>query len=375
VATTASPSLLETEAWGAVDFLDTGDQYFHRLFAEISRAEKSVLLEYYIFQLDRLGRELLEVLSACQRKGVKVFLRVDGLGSRDNLQAIADFCGEAQIELEVFHPLPFEAPGAYFPVGFAKADTFLGRWKKINRRTHRKIAIVDERIAFTGGMNVKEYQAERFVGKKAWHDLSLRLEGPAVAELLHAFWFRPVKKNGFRHCLLNYSMKLRKERNEWISRSIRQSRARLWIVTPYFAPTPTMLFQLRLAARRGVDIRLVLSKKSDVLLSRLAAMGLYRKLMQWGIKVCEYEPSVLHRKLWIIDDLVLVGSTNLNHRSFIHDLELDVILRETKEVKRASELFEGDQAASTLVTLESLNDRSFYQRALSWLAGWFTYWL
>ena len=334
-----------------------------------------MLLEYYIFHLDRLGRELLEALCTCQRRGVKVFLRVDGLGSRDDLQAIADFCGEAQIELEVFHPLPFEAPGAYFPVGFAKSDTFLGRWKRINRRTHRKIAIIDERIAFTGGMNVKEYQAERFAGNQAWHDLSLRLEGPAVAELLHAFWFRPAKKNTFQHCLLNYSMKLRKGRNEWISRCIHQSSTRLWIVTPYFAPTPKMLYQMRLAARRGVDIRLVLSKKSDIQFSRLAAMGLYKKLIKWGIKVCEYEPSVLHRKLWLIDDLVLVGSTNLNHRSFIHDLELDVILRHEREVSKAGELFEGDQAASTLVTLEYLNDRPLFQRTLSWFAGWFTYWL
>lgn len=363
------------KAWSRVDFLDTGDGYFESLLQDFKNAKKSILLEYYIFHLDRLGKEILDTLCTCQARGVKVFLRLDGVGSRDDLHAIADFCAKGQIELEVFHPLPFEAPGAYFPVGFAKSDTFLGRWKLINRRTHRKIAIIDESIAFTGGMNIKEYQAERFAGNQAWHDLSLRLEGPAVSELLHAFWFRPARKFTFKHCLLNYSMRLRKSRNDWISRAIHRAQNSLWIVTPYFAPTPTMLYQLRVAAKRGVDIRLVLSKKSDIQFSRLAAMGLYKRLIKWGIKVCEYEPSVLHRKLWIIDEMVLVGSTNLNHRSFIHDLELDVILREKEYVEKSKELFLADQKSSNLITIEYLNNRPLYKRALSWIAGWFTYWL
>jgi len=362
-------------SWSRVDFLETGDSYFEALAKEFKTAKESVLLEFYIFRFDRLGKELLELLRDCQARGVKVFLRLDGVGSRDDIGPISDFCDNGNIELEIFHPLPFEAAGAYFPVGFAKADTFLTRLAFMNRRTHRKLVIVDGRVAFTGGMNIKEYQAERFIGKHAWHDLSLRLEGKGIKELIHAFWFRPSRDLTFESCLLNYSFRLRQARNNWISRSIYLSKEKLWIITPYFAPTPTMLYHLRMAAKRGVDIRLVLSKKSDIQLSRLAALGMYRKLLNWGIKVFDYEPSVLHRKLWIIDDLVLVGSTNLNHRSFIHDLELDVVLRSADHTRKAREMFLEDEKASIRVTEEYLDKRPLWKRALSWVAGWFTYWL
>ena len=245
----------------------------------------------------------------------------------------------------------------------------------INRRTHRKIVIVDEKIAFTGGMNIKEYQSERFSGAEAWHDLSLRLEGPGIREILHAFWFRPFKHFSFRSCLLNYSWRLRQARNNWISQAIKEARRRVWIITPYFAPTPAMLFQLRAAAKRGVEISLVLTRKTDVEVSRLAALGLYRNLLLKGIHICEYELAVEHRKLWVIDELALVGSTNLNHRSFLHDLELDVILREPENVREAERIFLKDRNASREVAEEYLKNLSWRERMLSWIAGWFSYWL
>lgn len=362
-------------AWSDVKFLATGDSYFTELLRRIQGAETSVLLEFYIFRMDPLGREILEALCACRDRGVKVFLRLDGVGSLNDLGGIESFCGERELELEIFHPLPFTKPGSYFPAGFAKADTFLTRWALINRRTHRKLVIIDEKIAFTGGMNIQREQSERFSGREAWHDLSVRVEGPGVGELVQAFWFRPFREFTYEHCLLNYSWRLRQGRNNFVSRSINQARERVWVISPYFAPPPNMLFQLRVAAKRGIDIRLIMGKKSDVFVSRLAAMGLYRKLLSWGIKVYEYEPSLLHRKLWVIDDISLVGSTNFNHRSFFHDLEIDVILRQPERVDEAKRLFLSDQEQSTRINEDFLQHLGWGSRLLSWVAGWFTYWL
>jgi cardiolipin synthase len=366
--------------WSKVEFLETGDSYFDALEEAFERAKNSILLEFYIFHMDRIGTEILEKVCAAQKWGVKVFMRLDGVGARDDLQKISDFCGRENIELEVFHPLPFESAGSYIPAGFAKADSFFSRWMLINRRTHRKIVIVDEQVAFVGGMNVKEYQSERIDGEKAWHDLSLRLEGPGVEDLLHAFWFRPFRNFAFRTftfraCLSNYSWRLRQAKNAWISKAIRGAQKRVWIITPYFAPPPAMLYNLRVAARGGVDIRIVLTKKSDVEVSRLAAMGLFRKMIQWGVKLFEYEPTLLHRKLWLIDDIALVGSSNLNHRSFIHDLEIDVILREPQFVEKTASIFAADQANSGKIGLDYLEKLSLREKILSWIAGWFVYWL
>ncbi|MGZ3695825.1 MAG: phospholipase D-like domain-containing protein [Bdellovibrionota bacterium] len=364
--------------WQKVEFYETGDSYYEAVVAEIAKAKRGVLLESYIFRMDHVGRRVLDALCAATGRGVKVFLRIDGVGSRLDLAAIASYCGEAKLDLEVFHPLPFTAPGAYHPSGLASADGFYSRWKMINRRSHRKLIIIDETVAFTGGRNIDEIQAEEFTGSAAWHDLSLRLEGPAIDDLVKAFWLKPFPifpKNPVRDFLLNYSWRLRQSRNKWFLRRLRKAQERIWIVTPYFSPTPLMLFQLRAAARRGLDVRIILSQKTDVMISRMAAVGLYHRLLSWGVRIFEYEPSLLHRKLWVVDQTAVIGSANFNHRSFIHDLEIDIVLREPPHVSRGAELFGSDQEKSLEIRKDQLAKQTFWTRLVSWFANWFSYWL
>lgn len=359
-------------AWTKVDFLETGSTFFHSLQSEIHRAQHSIFLEFYIFRFDSLGKEILWQLDQAKKRGVRVFLRVDGVGSAESLDEIEEFTKASKIEFEVYHPLPFSPRKGIF--GFHFADTLLTRFRLINRRTHRKLVIIDERIAFSGGMNVDHRHTETYFAKP-WHDLSVRLEGPSLRELLHAFWFRPFGKFVFRSTLVNYTWRLRKKRNSWFSKSIQNSQKRIWIITPYFTPPPTLLYQLKKAKARGVDIRLILSRDSDVFLSRMAALGLYRKVLHWGIQLFEMRNTILHRKLWIIDDVCVVGSTNFNHRSFLHDLELDVIFREPQETNKLEELFSQDQAVSTPVEEWQLEKLPTYKKIFSWLAGWLSYWL
>jgi len=361
--------------WSKVEYLETGDSYYLALLEDFRRAKTSILMESYIFHMDRVGRALLDEMCAAKARGVNVFLRVDGIGSRPDLSEISNYCDTEKLKLEVFHPLPFAPIGTYHSVGSKKADGFLARLKVMNRRSHRKIVIVDETIGYTGGRNVKENQSEALEGKEAWHDLSLKLEGEGVAELIEAFHFRPVHKHQFKDCLVNYSSKLRRDRNNWFAKQMKDSTRRLWITTPYFAPTPRMLLELRKAAKDGVDIRIILTKKIDVLVSRLAARGLYRRLLRWGIKVFEYQPSLLHRKMWVVDDIAIVGSANFNHRSLVHDLEIDVILREPGVVEKAAALSLEDQQASRSISLADMEKVNPLKRFVSWVAGWFTYWL
>lgn len=361
--------------WSKVEYLETGDSYYLALLEDFRRAQTSILMESYIFHLDRVGRALLEELCAAQARGVNVFLRVDGIGSSTDLAEISAFCSNEKLKLEVFHPLPFAPVGTYHSVGFKKADSFLNRLRVMNRRSHRKLVIIDNRIGYTGGRNVKENQSEALEGDQAWHDLSLRLEGDGVAELVEAFHFRPVHKREFKDCLVNYSSKLRRDRNNWLARQIKDAQKRLWITTPYFAPTPRMLLELRKAAKDGVDIRIILTRKIDVLISKLAARGMYRYLLHWGIRVYEYQPKLLHRKMWVIDELALVGSANFNHRSLVHDLEIDVILREPSVVAEAVRLSREDQQDSRAISRTDMEKVNPLKRFVSWMVGWFTYWL
>jgi cardiolipin synthase len=361
-------------AWTKVDFLETGATYFEALQLAIAQAKKSIYLEFYIFRFDSMGEEILFRLNEAKARGLRVFLRVDGVGSSDSLAELEKFCERAKIEFEIYHPLPFSKGKNFIFSKLQLADSFLTRWRLINRRTHRKLVIIDDEIGFTGGMNVDQRQSEKYTANP-WHDLSLRLEGQAIRELLHAFWFRPFGRFVFRYTLVNYNWLLRRKRNAWITKSIQQAQKRVWIITPYFTPPPKLLLELKKARAKGVDIRFILSRDSDVSLSRLAALGLYRKLLRWNISLFEFRNVILHRKLWIIDDVGLVGSTNFNHRSFLHDLELDIILREPAPIQQLEQIFLKDQQIASTVELEQMERIPNLKRILSWIAGWFSYWL
>ena len=362
-------------AWRNVDFYEEGDQYYRAILREIALATKSVLVEKYIFRFDETGQAVLKALAAAVRRGACAHLRVDGIGSRDHVPAMMSFCERNGIEFEVFHPLPFFARRRFTAQKVGKVESFFARFRWINRRTHRKLVIVDERVAFSGGRNIDDVESEARAGVDAWHDLSIRVTGDAVPALVHAFWLKKWRRQPSPHLLLNHDRRLRRSRNRWFHRQLRIARGRIWVVTPYFAPTPAMLYFLRQACRRGVDVRLVLPTKIDVPLSRWAARALYRHLLRWGVRIFEYQPRVLHRKLWVMDDVCVVGSGNLNHRSFMHDIELDVLLREPEALAHGKELFLKDQGDSAEVFPREFDRVSAFKLVVYWLASWLIYWL
>ena len=249
-------------AWTSVEFFPSGDGYYESVLETIAGATRSILIEKYIFRYDRTGIAFLEELAKARSRGVRVLLRVDGLGSREEIPSLKNFCARNRIEFEVFHPLPFA--GALRDRQLALFDTFLRRLRALNRRSHRKLVLVDGKVAYAGGRNIDDVESEKLSGPNAWHDLSVRAEGSSLRKLESAFWLWPFRRQPSRDFLLNYNWLLKLSRNSWFFRQLQESHKCFWVVTPYFAPTPAMLFQLRLAARRGVDVRLVLPSKIDV---------------------------------------------------------------------------------------------------------------
>ena len=214
----------------------------------------------------------------------------------------------------------------------------------LNRRTHRKYVVVDRELAFVGSQNVSNVHVKKFSGKQAWQDLGIVVKGPGLAFLQNAFdhawdrsytpegrrrWFRRKRAprlKPFSPVRLNLSPWLRRKFWRDLLYRIRNSKERIWITTPYLAPTRFLLRSLMKASRRGVDVRILLPASSDVFFMRWIATSYYRILVGNGVRVFEYKPRFLHAKSIVLDDWAILGTTNMNVRSFLHDLEVDIVV-------------------------------------------------
>ncbi|MGI8559906.1 MAG: cardiolipin synthase [Luteimonas sp.] len=312
-----------------VRLLVDGAAKYEALLADIRAATLHVHLEYYIYEPDRTGRALRDALVERARAGVKVRLLLDAVGSAGARNFFGDLI-DAGGELAWFHPLRF------------------GRvWQRpwLNLRTHRKIVVIDGRIAYTGGMNVTDEQDER-LGDAAYRDLHLRLEGDAVRVLQGVFaedWAYATGGHDFLADLARETPAGRRDPiathvlvsgpdSSWepIHRlhvaAIYAARERVWLTTPYFVPGEAAMMALTSAALGGIDVRLLVPRMSDSRLVTLAARSYYGPLLRAGVKVYEYGPRLLHSKSLLVDDhFALIGSANFDHRSFRLNFEVSLL--------------------------------------------------
>ncbi|MBO9668258.1 MAG: phosphatidylserine/phosphatidylglycerophosphate/cardiolipin synthase family protein [Bdellovibrio sp.] len=326
------------ESWSQVQIFHTGDAYFSSLLQDIQVAQKSISIECYIFEMDRLTENILRELSKAQQRGVSVKLVIDGFGSYYAIPLLSRFCQQHHIELRIFHALPYPSTWLRRIPAFNKISQ-ASWWRRMNRRNHRKITIIDEKVAYLGSMNFTEVHCEKYVGNSAWRDTGARVEGPPVFPLVRAFqvtYLRTIytgllalanrlraPANMFNTAVqLNTTTRMRRYLYRHILREINHSQKRLYITTAYFLPKRSVLKALLKAAERGVDVRLLLPGKTDVPFSKWASFFLVRFLLQKKLPIYEYQKSILHAKTMIIDDQVYVGSFNLNYRSLFHDLEV-----------------------------------------------------
>ena len=331
---------MKVRAWDQEEIYFERDDYFESLFRAIDAASRSVDLETYIFEWDRIGLRMIERLRAASERGVRVRVVLDGVGTWFTQDRISKAFEGSRVELKLFHPFTW--------FGFT--------FSQFNRRLHRKVCIVDQRICYVGSFNICDLPNR---------DTSVRLRGGAIWVFVHAIerlWkkgagFSKGGKRGFSLVRLNETKKMRRICNHDLTRRIRTSRNRIWITNAYFVPPLFLLRELCYAGLRGVDVRLLLPAQPDHAFMKLMATAFYRTLILSGVRVYEYRAAFLHAKTWLVDDWALVGSTNLNHRSLIHDLEVDVVLLRSDSRLRLAGRFEQDLGQSIEMKLEHLKDR------------------
>jgi len=333
------PSSAEPAA-PAADFqwLRTGQEALAAMLNAIQEAKRSIRLETYIFHAGPVAEEFREALVAACQRGVKVQVLLDALGS-------------ISLSTAFWEPLiKFGGEFAWFnPIS-------LKRW---SYRDHRKILVMDDRLAVIGGFNIAdEYNGDGVT--RGWRDLGLCATGPVVQELSHSFDMFFARAS-FKHSRLQ---RLRKAANKvaegqnWklvlsgpgrhhgeLRRTLGKdlSRARsVRLICAYFLPTWRLRKELLRVCKRGGRVQLILAGKSDVVLSQLASRRLYRMLMRSGVEIYEYQPQILHAKLFIFDDITYVGSANLDVRSLRINYELIVRIQDSKLAAEAVEVFDND---------------------------------
>lgn len=373
--------------WTSEIIYESGDRYFADLLAAIDSAESSVWLETYIFEAGPLAERILAALIKARARGLSVRIIIDGLGSADWTSEKIENLAARGIDVFVFHPLPWQRRELSWHHVLLRLREFFGR---LNQRQHRKVCIIDQKKAFAGGMNISLQHCREFVGVKAWRDFGVQVEGSGVASLVeaHEILRRRCRQDLFSTWLETRKLKKRhplvraNDRRIWRRQLMRNlvqrvyhSERRVWLVSPYFVPNRQLLRALRFSAWMGVDVRVLLPRQSDVAISRWLNQAFYRQLVGAGVRIYEYLPAVLHGKVVQIDDFVTIGSSNLNHRSLQHDLELDLVIKEEQNIAKMRELFLQDLQQSQEIKSNEWERRGWWQRGLEWLALRFRYWM
>ena len=328
-----------------------GGAKMEALLGEIARAHHHIHLQYYILSDDETGRRLRDALAAKAREGVRVRILYDDVGCSGVKKAFFREMREAGIEVH-----------AFLHVKFPRFTS------KVNYRNHRKIVVIDGRTGFIGGMNI----ADRYVrGTEwgSWRDTHFRIEGSGVAGLQIAFlsdWSATTKRHiagpEYFPAAKRYTDDILQivaggPFGKWRtllqaeSYAVANARRRVWIQTPYYLPSDVLNTALQTAALAGTDVRLMLPARSDSKLIDLASHSYLDDMMRAGVKILFYEPGFLHSKLLIADDaLTVIGSANMDFRSFEHNFEVNAFVCDEEFTARMAAIFDSDAAKCHAVT-------------------------
>ena len=322
-------------AGNSVTLLENGEGFFPRVFEAIASAKKEVILETFILFEDKVGLQLADALVTAAQAGAKVDVMVDGYGSPDLSTEFIQRLTDAGVRLRVFEP----------------GTRIWGLRTNVLRRMHRKIVVIDAERAFVGGINYSHDHLAEF-GPQGKQDYAVELRGPIVTEIhrfvLHAIaiggagrkWLRRRVKPAPAPLLsvagdveVQFVMRDNRHHTDDIERhyraAIRAARKRIVIANAYFFPGYRLIRELRRAARRGVDVRLILQGEPDMPIVKTAAGLLYHHLLHAGVKVYEYCERPLHGKVALVDDTwSTVGSSNLDPLSLSLNLEANVMMRD-----------------------------------------------
>lgn len=374
------------KSWITEEIFFTADLFFANLEQSLLNATTSIELETYIFENDALGQRIASLLRAAAARGVRVRVMVDGFGSPHWAQHFVPDLIKAGAEARVYHPMPLTVLSPYFE-RHPTLEKFFKRISTMNERNHRKVCIIDRHKAWTGGMNIS-------ASHQHWRDTGVFIEGSQVRSLLQAFgdtwnkswsrrgmlyprkrWNKITKWISLKLVRLNSTYKSRRQAYHELLIKIDTAKNRVWITNAYFVPPKRLRQSLKEASRRGVDVRVLVPRESDVFFIPWVSSALYCGLLEANVKIFEYLPTPLHAKTLIIDEWATVGTTNLNHRSLIHDLEVDVVLTTSESILTLARQFAEDLKVSQEISFDDWQKRSWPEHIAGRTLLLFRYWI
>lgn len=359
------------------EILIDGPQTHRTMFDAIAVAEDHINIESYILEDAGPGSELRELLLLKREEGVLINVIYDSFGSWTTPARYFESLRNAGVRLLEFNPInPLRHPL---------------RWS-VHLRDHRKLLVVDGRVAFIGGVNISSVYSNPPATDKdeksmRWRDTHLRIQGPVVADLQRLYldhwqsrgdappqpadYFPPLAKAG-EHAIAVAACAAGRRRNPLyraLLAAIRGAQRNVYLTSGYFVPTRRLRRALIEAAQRGVDVRLALPGISDVWAPLAAGRSMYGRLLQGGVRIFERHNAILHAKTVVIDGAwATVGSSNMDWRSFLHNAEANVVTVNAELAARFEELFTSDMLESEELTLERWQQRGWRARASEWIA-------
>jgi cardiolipin synthase A/B len=366
----ADAERLTTTGWpwragNAFHLLDGGEQFFPDMLAAIETARELVLLEMYLVRSGSLVTRFVTALAAAARRGVRVCVVLDGFGALGLSRADRRQLLEAGVQLRFFNPLSF------------------GKRLGNLLRDHRKILVTDSLTAFVGGAGLTDDFSAGARGP--WREVMVRIEGPVVADWQRAFartWRRcgseltlpaavpaPLPAGAAGRLSLSEARQ-RSVLANGVIRRIDSAQTRAWIMSAYFVPSRRFRKAWRRAARRGVDVRLLMpGAHTDHPWVRHAARRFYGRMLRNGVQIWEYQPHMLHAKVILCDDWVSVGSSNLDRWSLRWNLEANQEVADTRFADAVASLFCADIERSRAISRRHWHRRAWFDRLREQIAG------
>ena len=347
-----------------VDILCNGVEIFPSMLAAIKSAKKTINLEFYIYWDGEIGRTFAEALAERARAGVQVKVILDSVGSATMSRQLTDFLTRNGVDVEWYHPL---------------------RWytlSRFNHRTHRKLLIADGRVGFSGGVGIADNWLGDADSRDHWRDTVARVEGPVVTQMQFGFMDNWVKSRGELLTGLDYFPEVERAGDQ-VTQVIKSSPSEgsstvkllyiisivsatksIYISNAYFVPDRDTIRALEGAVRRGVDVRVIVpGEETDVPIVRQASRIHYERLLRRGIRIFEYQPTMMHAKTMVVDGMwSTIGSSNFDDRSFRLNDEVNVNVYNAGTAQRMEEIFFEDLARSREITLRKWFQRGAFDR-------------
>ncbi len=367
---------------------EDGPDTYRAMLAAIESARDHIHVETYILEDDEVGQRFADALIAKQRQGLQVLLIYDGVGTLATPAPFLERMRAAGVHLLEFNPVnPLTAKAGW----------------ELNQRDHRKLLIVDGRVAFLGGINIssvysggsfRKSSKQRPGGKLPWRDTDLQIEGPVVAEFQKLFLETWRKQKGNELVPRAHFPVIARQGNEVVRAiasspdlpsnpiyltllsAIASAETEVLVTNAYFVPDPQLMDALIAAVVRGAEVRLVLPGSTDSALAFHAGRAHYDRLLTGGVRIFERRDALMHAKTALIDGVwATVGSTNLDWRSFLHNDEVNAVVLGLAFGERMRAAFERDVAASQEITLEAWRQRGLVLRAKEQFSRLWQYWL